>query len=46
MCETVPSTEFATQTDLWPYATPYAAPYELRAIQKFIRYQRPETTGF
>jgi anaerobic magnesium-protoporphyrin IX monomethyl ester cyclase len=31
----------------WRYATrTYAAPYELRAIQKLIRYQRPETTGF
>jgi B12 binding domain/Radical SAM superfamily len=31
----------------WRYALRlYAAPYELRAIQKFIRYQRPETTGF
>jgi radical SAM superfamily enzyme YgiQ (UPF0313 family) len=24
----------------------YAAPYELRAMQRLIRYQRPETTGF
>jgi hypothetical protein len=31
----------------WRYALRmYTAPYELRAIQKFIRYQRPETTGF
>jgi hypothetical protein len=31
----------------WRYALRmYAAPYELRAIQKFIQYQRPETTGF
>jgi hypothetical protein len=24
----------------------YAAPYELRALQRMVRYQRPETTGF
>jgi len=24
----------------------YAAPYELRALQRLIPYQRPETTGF
>lgn len=31
----------------WRYACRvYAAPYELRAIQRLIRYQRPETTGF
>jgi hypothetical protein len=24
----------------------YAAPYELRALHRWIRYQRPETTGF
>jgi hypothetical protein len=24
----------------------YAAPYELRALQRIMRYQRPETTGF
>jgi anaerobic magnesium-protoporphyrin IX monomethyl ester cyclase len=31
----------------WRYALRmYAAPYELRAIQRVIRYQRPETTGF
>jgi radical SAM superfamily enzyme YgiQ (UPF0313 family) len=31
----------------WRYALRiYAAPYELRAIQRLIRYQRPETTGF
>jgi radical SAM superfamily enzyme YgiQ (UPF0313 family) len=24
----------------------YAAPYELRALQRLIQYQRPETTGF
>lgn len=24
----------------------YGAPYELRALHRFIRYQRPETTGF
>ena len=24
----------------------YAAPYELRALQRVVRYQRPETTGF
>jgi anaerobic magnesium-protoporphyrin IX monomethyl ester cyclase len=24
----------------------YSAPYELRALQRLIRYQRPETTGF
>jgi radical SAM superfamily enzyme YgiQ (UPF0313 family) len=24
----------------------YAAPYELRALQRLMRYQRPETTGF
>jgi hypothetical protein len=31
----------------WRYLTRcYAAPYELRALQRLIRYQRPETTGF
>jgi radical SAM superfamily enzyme YgiQ (UPF0313 family) len=31
----------------WRYALRiYAAPYELRAMQRLIRYQRPETTGF
>ena len=31
----------------WRYRTGfYAAPYELRALQKFFRYQRPETAGF
>jgi hypothetical protein len=24
----------------------YAAPYELRALQRVLHYQRPETTGF
>jgi len=24
----------------------YGAPYELRALQRLLRYQRPETTGF
>ena len=24
----------------------HVAPYELRALQRLIRYQRPETTGF
>ncbi len=24
----------------------YRAPYELKALQKLIRYRRPETTGF
>jgi radical SAM superfamily enzyme YgiQ (UPF0313 family) len=31
----------------WRYAFRlYAAPYELRALHRLIRYQRPETTGF
>ena len=31
----------------WRYRTGfYAAPYELRALQKLFRYQRPETAGF
>jgi radical SAM superfamily enzyme YgiQ (UPF0313 family) len=31
----------------WRYAVKwYAAPYELRALQRLIQYQRPETTGF
>jgi radical SAM superfamily enzyme YgiQ (UPF0313 family) len=31
----------------WRYALRvYAAPYELRLMQRFMRYQRPETTGF
>lgn len=31
----------------WRYAfRMYAAPYELRALHRLIRYQRPETTGF
>jgi hypothetical protein len=31
----------------WRYALRlYDAPYELRALQRVIRYQRPETTGF
>ena len=31
----------------WRYALQwYDAPYELRALHKVIRYQRPETTGF
>ena len=31
----------------WRYALGvHAAPYELRALQRLIRYQRPETTGF
>jgi radical SAM superfamily enzyme YgiQ (UPF0313 family) len=31
----------------WRYATrTYGAPYELRALQRLIHYQRPETTGF
>jgi anaerobic magnesium-protoporphyrin IX monomethyl ester cyclase len=31
----------------WRYALRlYGAPYELRALQRLIRYQRPETTGF
>jgi radical SAM superfamily enzyme YgiQ (UPF0313 family) len=31
----------------WRYvARWYAAPYELRGLQRLIRYQRPETTGF
>jgi hypothetical protein len=31
----------------WRYALQwYAAPYELRALHRLIRYQRPETTGF
>jgi hypothetical protein len=24
----------------------YGAPYELRAMQRLLQYQRPETTGF
>jgi radical SAM superfamily enzyme YgiQ (UPF0313 family) len=31
----------------WRYALKlYDAPYELRALQRFMHYQRPETTGF
>lgn len=31
----------------WRYALKwYGAPYELRALHRLIRYQRPETTGF
>jgi len=31
----------------WRYALRwYSAPYELRALHRMIRYQRPETTGF
>ena len=31
----------------WRYAfRVYAAPYELRALHRFMQYQRPETTGF
>jgi radical SAM superfamily enzyme YgiQ (UPF0313 family) len=31
----------------WRYAwRVYGAPYELRALQRVLRYQRPETTGF
>jgi radical SAM superfamily enzyme YgiQ (UPF0313 family) len=31
----------------WRYALKlYDAPYELRALQRLMRYQRPETTGF
>jgi hypothetical protein len=31
----------------WRYAARwYGAPYELRALHRLIRYQRPETTGF
>jgi hypothetical protein len=31
----------------WRYALKvYAAPYELRALHRLFRYQRPETTGF
>ena len=31
----------------WRYRTGfYAAPFELRALQKLFRYQRPETAGF
>ena len=31
----------------WRYALKvYRAPYELRALQRFMHYQRPETTGF
>jgi radical SAM superfamily enzyme YgiQ (UPF0313 family) len=31
----------------WRYALKwYGAPYELRALQRLIHYQRPETTGF
>ena len=31
----------------WRYALKmYAAPYELRAMQRLLQYQRPETTGF
>jgi hypothetical protein len=31
----------------WRYALRiYAAPYELRVMQRLMHYQRPETTGF
>ena len=31
----------------WRYALQwYGAPYELRALHRILRYQRPETTGF
>ena len=31
----------------WRYGLKwYGAPYELRALHRFIHYQRPETTGF
>jgi hypothetical protein len=31
----------------WRYALRvYSAPYELRALHRLMRYQRPETTGF
>jgi hypothetical protein len=31
----------------WRYGLKwYDAPYELRALQKLMHYQRPETTGF
>ena len=31
----------------WRYALQwYAAPYELQALHRLLRYQRPETTGF
>ena len=31
----------------WRYALKwYGAPYELRALHRLMRYQRPETTGF
>jgi hypothetical protein len=31
----------------WRYALKvYAAPMELQALQRVMRYQRPETTGF
>ena len=31
----------------WRYALKvYTAPIELQALQRFMRYQRPETTGF
>jgi hypothetical protein len=31
----------------WRYAIRfYAAPYELRVLQRLMAYQRPETTGF
>ena len=34
-------------TSAWRYVTEfYDAPYELGALQRLIRYQRPETTGF
>ena len=34
-------------TSAWRYATEfYGVPYELGALQRLIRYQRPETTGF
>jgi hypothetical protein len=34
-------------TSSWRYATRfYHAPYELRVLQRLMRYQRPETTGF
>ena len=31
----------------WRYALQwYEAPYELQALHRLLRYQRPETTGF
>jgi hypothetical protein len=31
----------------WRYAMKlYSAPFELRALQRLMHYQRPETTGF